>query len=370
MKEPRSCLNCNSEIIASSSYCNYCGQKVDNNNLSLKVIGKDFIENYLSLDTRFGRTIYPFLFQPGYLTNRFLEGKRLSFANPFKTYLFISIFFFFTVGLLVDQKITSDKNGAVEISNSDRTKTKTFTKEELLELGEALESIEDLENQASSQAKIDSLLKEKELEDIFKIQKDSNEVSEKKLVKVNESGLGININTGQLKLIEKYRYNEDYSDEQLLDSIESDTLGAKTRFIALQSIKLYRSNQKLIMRFFIGNFSFALLFLIPMLALIFMLFFRKNKMGFVQHLIHSMHIHTFSLFIYSITFLIYYYTGFNFILWAAFIITIVYWYFSLKNVYNRSIIVSGVRLVLSGIVYYFVWALTLTCGLIISFLLF
>lgn len=367
----KKCYNCDTPIEVESVYCKICGQKIDNNDLSISVLVKDFVENYLSLDTRFGRSIVPFLFKPGLLTNKFISGKRLSFANPFKSYLFISIFFFFSVGLLIQQNISNSENNEVTVSNKDGSKTTKLNKKGLVEFGNILDSLENVNDSSFNQENIDSLLKANNLEGVITIKKDSVfETKKSKLVTMNKSGLGFNIKTSQLKLIDKYRFNTEYTDAQLLDSIEVDRMGGKSKYIALQSIRLYRSDSKLIMRFFLGNFSFALLFLIPILALLFMLFFRKNKMGYVKHLIHSLHIHTFSLFLFALGLLFVYFTGLKSAIYFVFILTIIYWYFSIRKVYDRTVLVSISKLVLSGVLYYFMWTFTLAFGAIISFLLF
>ena len=86
-------------------YCRNCGSKVDDNNFIFKAIFHEFIENYLSFDTKMGRTIFPFLFRPGYLVAEFIKGHRASYVNPFRFYLLISIFFFFVLGVFVDHSV-------------------------------------------------------------------------------------------------------------------------------------------------------------------------------------------------------------------------------------------------------------------------
>ena len=52
-----------------------------------------------------GRTIFPFLFRPGYLVAEFIKGHSASYVNPFRFYLLISIFFFFVLGVFVDHSV-------------------------------------------------------------------------------------------------------------------------------------------------------------------------------------------------------------------------------------------------------------------------
>ena len=62
------CLNCGEELDTLSNYCNSCGQENTDNRISLVELLKDLFNDYLSIDTRLGRSLFPFLFQPGKLT--------------------------------------------------------------------------------------------------------------------------------------------------------------------------------------------------------------------------------------------------------------------------------------------------------------
>ena len=55
---------------------------------------REFLSDFLELDSRFVRTMKPLLFQPGRLTRDFLEGRRFRYTPPMRLYLFSSIAFF------------------------------------------------------------------------------------------------------------------------------------------------------------------------------------------------------------------------------------------------------------------------------------
>ena len=75
------CLNCNKSLSKEDAFCPSCGQKNVDNNISFSQLTGDFFSNYFTLDSRFIRSILPFLFKPGVLTIRFNEGKRKAYAN-------------------------------------------------------------------------------------------------------------------------------------------------------------------------------------------------------------------------------------------------------------------------------------------------
>ena len=390
MEEKRSCLNCGHPLEENLIFCPNCGQKVDANNLKLKVLIAEFIDNYLSLDTRIGRSIFPFLFQPGKLSREFIVGKRRNYVNPFRLYLIISILFFFLLGTLINRDTPEGESALVTSSQDNKSDfLEGFTDglkgsvdsirmgldsairaNDSLLLGQDtvinLNGIEGLENaditlsrSSDSTALTDSTKKKKST------------------VSFTTDKSGVNFNFDDLSKIKKYQYDRSYSDEQLLDSLtlESDSLNARWRFVVLQFIRMYRADNKDVMKFILGNYSISMFVLIPSLALLLMLFFRRNRLPFVAHLIHSLQMHSFAFFVYSMAFLAQLLyngekTSLRIFLFSSFILSAVYIYFSCKKVYERTHMASFFRVMFLGFLYYFVWAFVLILGLIISFLLY
>lgn len=109
------CLNCKNPVSEGDRFCRNCGQEVDKNNLRLGVLIQKFFENYVSLDTRFGRSILPFFFKPGILTLEFVRGARKQYANPFRLYIITSIFFFSLFSIYSIQNADSKPKSEVEL---------------------------------------------------------------------------------------------------------------------------------------------------------------------------------------------------------------------------------------------------------------
>ncbi len=340
--------------------------------LTVKAVSHEFFENYLSFDTRIGRTILPFLFQPGKLVSEFINGKRVNFVNPFRFYLLVSIFFFFVLGVFVDHNVTVSRSADATQEGSENSPAGIVTQ---------------LENFAvliDSLNKVDSVLVENKMDSLLAANVDqtvaynvdtagsSNDSTSKKKgsYTLNTSGLGFDVNITRLIKVKEYRYDRAYSDEDLLDSLLLDSLGSNQRLLAIQAIKLYRSDSKVITRFLLGNLSLSMMVLIPGLAFFFLLFYSEQRKPFVAHVIHSLQIHTYSLFIYALALLLYYFFDSNVFVLVAFLASAVYLFFSLKEVYPKSIFSTFWRFACIGILYYFYWLLTIFVSVIISFLLF
>lgn len=106
------------------SFCPHCGQK-KGDKLTLGILFNNFINNYLSVDGRFVKSIGPLLFQPGFLPKSFVAGKRKTYLHPARMYLFISIVFFFifsffvsTSTVKIDQSVNQGLVSQVEKDSS------------------------------------------------------------------------------------------------------------------------------------------------------------------------------------------------------------------------------------------------------------
>jgi hypothetical protein len=107
-KQP-ACLNCHRPLLDTDNFCPSCGQENTTSENGIGVLFHDFFSNYFSFDSKLARSTLPFLIKPGYLTNRYNEGKISSFVHPFRLYLIISFFFSLGLTFLVDKAVEEKK---------------------------------------------------------------------------------------------------------------------------------------------------------------------------------------------------------------------------------------------------------------------
>lgn len=86
------CENCGTEL--RGHYCSNCGQAAVNYHRSFRHVIVDVLDSFLNWDSKFIRSIGLLLWRPGWLTNQFLEGRRVRFLHPLRLYLLVSIVFF------------------------------------------------------------------------------------------------------------------------------------------------------------------------------------------------------------------------------------------------------------------------------------
>ncbi len=93
------CLNCREPLGPTGHYCIKCGQRARSNPLPLKEFMGDFVQDYFTVDAKFFRSVRLLFTAPGLMTRRFNEGERLSFIAPFRFYIFVSVLYFFLLAL-------------------------------------------------------------------------------------------------------------------------------------------------------------------------------------------------------------------------------------------------------------------------------
>lgn len=79
----------------SGNYCSRCGQKLHIHlNPTLHDLVHDGVHEFLHLDGKIFKTLIVLFQKPGLLTLDFLEGKRVTYINPIRLYLTMSILYF------------------------------------------------------------------------------------------------------------------------------------------------------------------------------------------------------------------------------------------------------------------------------------
>lgn len=134
------CLNCEREISVDDNFCPHCGQVNDLKKISLKQYLSAYFDDFFSFDSRLLNTVVALIFKPGYVTKNYVEGRRISYVNPFRLYINITILFFLLIGIFktLDQYKPGVENSTniLEQLNNDEAKAaidsvKTATLKEL-----------------------------------------------------------------------------------------------------------------------------------------------------------------------------------------------------------------------------------------------
>jgi hypothetical protein len=105
-RKERICLNCNANLYG--RYCHVCGQE----NLELKEtvwhLTTHFFNDITHFDGKFFSTVKLLITKPGFLSKEYMIGRRASYLNPIRMYVFTSaIFFLIFFSLAVGNKMVN-----------------------------------------------------------------------------------------------------------------------------------------------------------------------------------------------------------------------------------------------------------------------
>lgn len=95
-------------------FCQVCGQENIETHETFGHLAGHFISDIFHFDGMFFSTLKHLLFKPGFLTYEYVRGRRASYLNPIKMYIFISAAFFLIFLNLYKPAVhinNKDKNG-------------------------------------------------------------------------------------------------------------------------------------------------------------------------------------------------------------------------------------------------------------------
>ena len=276
------CKNCEQDFEKGFQFCPHCGQKT-NDELTLGILFYNTISNYFSFDARFFKSYIPLMFRPGYLPNKFIEGKRLLYLHPAQLYLFISVVFFFLFSIMT-RETTQEFETALK-KGFDKTEAvlDTIQSKPLLDSIQSEEALRILNDNKVN-------LGVKNLKDLDSLIK--NNVGKKPMVNssfdFNEKEIDslIDINAPDSAILKTMGLNDD--------------AGYFKRKLYSQALKFYKQrNGGSILQAFYDSIPIAMFILLPIFALLLKLFyFRKGS--FSYHLVFSFYFFSFLFMVFSI----------------------------------------------------------------------
>lgn len=98
-RKEKVCLNCGADLIG--RYCQDCGQENVEPKQSLWHLIVHFFNDFTHFDGKLFSTLKLLLFKPGFLSREYVMGRRISYLDPIRMYIFISaVFLFFILSLI------------------------------------------------------------------------------------------------------------------------------------------------------------------------------------------------------------------------------------------------------------------------------
>lgn len=91
-RKEKNCLNCGTVVIG--KYCHVCGQENVEPKETVWQLVSHFFTDITHFDGKFFTSIKDLILKPGFLSKEYAKGKRVSYLNPVRMYLFTSFIFF------------------------------------------------------------------------------------------------------------------------------------------------------------------------------------------------------------------------------------------------------------------------------------
>lgn len=109
-RKEKNCLNCGT--IVQGRFCHTCGQENIVTKDSFWGMFRHFVEDLVHFDGKFFTTLSALFIRPGFVPAQYVAGRRGSFVNPVRMYLFTSAIFFlifFSLKTTEEIKIKDDR---------------------------------------------------------------------------------------------------------------------------------------------------------------------------------------------------------------------------------------------------------------------
>lgn len=341
------CINCETSLDISEKYCHHCGQLNSTKKLTIKDFIEEFFANFYAYDSRLRNSIISIFTKPGVLAREFNEGKRHTYANPFRLFLSVSIILFITFNLTEGETEPDSKKAKEEL-----------TKEQIKEK----ETQDSIAIQALNSTKIPKTI-------INKLDKNATIYSLDSIYtkeQLDTSSLGF-----EYRLVSFKNFHSKYPEKSEETALKE--LGFENTFInksIYSKCKKFKSNNinSEILDYFYQKLPFFIFLSLPILTLIFWMVFYSKKINYTEHLVFAYTFFTF-IFLCMILFnfieiisidLSYFIIGTSF----TFVFPI-YFYKSLRNFYQQSRWITVLKfLILNPLFFLFLGICTLIMTLI------
>lgn len=367
------CPNCGMHI-QGFNYCPNCGQINSHRQIHLIELLKDLMGDYFTFDSKFFKSLWPLISRPGFLTQEYLSGRHASYILPLRLYIFATFLFFLIISLTSnidpygtnnpDLQVNADTltsflqkySHTISISTRERlafdldrqySMLKKSPKEIRSSIPDTLKSYllkyQPALNDTLAELYADQLFSDFE----YHPRNTSSATSENERKRMAQflTKIGLDENTTNdfiNRILLKYNFSKArYSNSNQIIMLSFDEADSTQFAMNLQerANHLFSQGERgwaIFWNELIRQIPKAMFFLLPVFALFLKLFYYRQKIFYINHLIFSLHVHS-VLFIYLLI------PAFITNVWAVGISMFAIWmhtYLSFRNVYRQGWILT------------------------------
>ncbi|MFS4494817.1 DUF3667 domain-containing protein [Maribacter sp. 2308TA10-17] len=339
------CTNCDHPLDVSDRFCPNCSQANSTKKLTLKDFIEEFFASLISYDSKLLKTFSALLTKPGKITRDYIAGKRVSYTNPFRFLLSLSIIYFLMVNFsnnfsdwdkygVGKEKSIWDKVGTLNFSTDDFVQIDSIPiKEEEKELIKALDTL----NIMSDLAKRDSIMMTNPIEHFSKLNERSL------LARFGGKREFFNVLMKKKKI---YGF-EEIPAELNIDSTREN----KAAFNAARSYLRFKQQPGSFFSSVVSRLPFFIFFFLPVFAFFIWLAYIRKKYTYTEHLVFSFHNQSLLFILLIISFLVdsifNIYTG-----WLFFLIFAIYLFLAMRKFYQQGFFKTSVKYIFLNTIFF------------------
>jgi len=370
------CQNCHYVFEEINNYCPRCGQENHEKIRSIPDFAGDLFQDLIQVDNKLFRSLKPFLFYPGGLTNSYINGRRVHYINPVRLYLACSVLYFFVVTFEIkkntgiEDQVKSNKELLSENVDTDKL-SNTFkidsTRKVILE-----------QELVGALSKEDSARVYERLEQIENASANFQETTtEEKNDSSSKQRNNVNLNIFdefELSQINAIAEVVNYDEAKVLDSLGKENT-YWNKLIVRQSIRLANSSPREIVNSVLERIPILMFVLLPIFAFYLSILYFRSKRFYVEHFVFTLHIHSFYFFLFTIGLIIldvFNYSDFSifFVLSLSFFILFIYSFASFINVYKQNWFKTLLKMTILAHIYSFTLVISFAIGVVLSLIFF
>lgn len=296
-KKSPECLNCGYAFKDADNYCPDCGQPNYTHRRPVHHFASEFFEDLLNLDARFFVTLRDLLIKPGLLTKNYNKDWRVRYTPPLRFYVLTSILFFLSLSYMTNRGIQEADS---KLQQTYAENDSLFSNSNLnltwgsVELGPEEFAVLEQMDAPLTTASIDSAMTKRGIE-------------------------------------------TSWWDRKMIQAIAPIVVGG---------FSLEEFYGKMLQ-----NFSYALFFFMPVFALLLKLLYIRRHQYYTEHLIFSIHVHTFAFLFSFIALWVDYFQDAISLTALSMLVIPIYLLFAMKVVYEQGWIKTIVKATFSCWVY-------------------
>jgi hypothetical protein len=347
------CKNCTATLPAAATFCSVCGQRYQLDKKTVGQLFRDFLKETLNLESKTYRSLRDLLV-PGKLTQVYFSGRQKSYLSPIRIFLIFAAIHFAAMSSLFSV-LFAKRLDDIGVKRREMGYFNLYTKQ--------LDTIcQDLKHEFLPARPI--------------VQRVLDSVEKKMMQSAPRSNFHDNIGYLEVKNGKISPHTISLVEQDYINP-DPDTLLARTkvsgywsRLQVKQAFKLI-SNINNFTQFLLAKFTWMVLFMLLGLALVLKILYLRRKKYFVEHLVFTIHYHSFAFLIMSMVFLfVPVKADYPVINGMALLLILIYLFWAMKRYYQQSFFKTLFKFLVLNFSYLFILTFAFAVTIFVSLFLF